>query len=421
MNNHAKELIVAGQDAAPGRHVVVVGASIAGTRCAQALRSAGLDGPITLIGAEAHLPYDRPPLSKGLLSGQWSDAAVHAVRLADADELRNDGIELRLGVSASRVDVAARVVELADGAAVSYDALVLATGAVARPAPWSASSGLCLLRTLDDARVLSDRLALGEPVVVVGGGFIGTEVAASARRRGCPVTVVDPVREPMTRLVGPDIADALVRLHHRYGTSTRFGTGVVAIDGHAGHLSVGLDDGSELAASTVVVGIGARPATEWLAGSGITVDGGVLCDGLLRARGAADVFAIGDVARYPHPGRQRTVRSEHWTNAVDQARHVAGVIVRDTSDQYAPTDYVWSDQYDWKVQSIGWQDAAGGSLRVGDLDPHGRAAVVFTDADGIVCGAVAVNWPKALLVCRRLLAQRAPAHAAVDQLRAVAA
>jgi NADPH-dependent 2,4-dienoyl-CoA reductase/sulfur reductase-like enzyme len=235
------------------------------------------------------------------------------------------------------------------------------------------------------------------------------------------VTIVDPVREPMTRLVGSDLADALVRLHHRHGTTTRFGTGVVAVDGHAGHLTVGLDDGSELAASTVVVGIGARPATEWLAGSGITVDGGVLCDGQLRAHGATDVFAVGDVARYPHPGLGRTVRSEHWTNAVDQARHVAQVIVRDTAERYEPTDYVWSDQYDWKVQSIGWQDPAGGSLRVGDLDTDGRAAEVFTDVDGVACGAVAVNFPKALLLCRRLLAQRSPASAVVDELRAVAA
>jgi NADPH-dependent 2,4-dienoyl-CoA reductase/sulfur reductase-like enzyme len=418
MKTRLKEGSMVGQGLHTDRHVVVVGASIAGLRCAQSLRSAGFDGPLTLIGAERHAPYDRPPLSKALLLREWSDGAAAAARLADPDELDRLRIALRLGVPAERVATEERVVTLADGSSVRYDVLVAATGATARPAPWSPRSGLCVLRSLDDAYAISTRLALGEPVVVVGGGFIGTEVAAAARLRGCPVTVVDPVPEPMARLVGKEIATSLVALHRRHGTTTRFGTGVVAVEGQAGALWVTLDDGTRLGASTVVVGIGSVPATGWLAGSGIALDGGVMCDEYLRTRGAQDVFAIGDVARFPHPGTRRTARSEHWTNAVDQARFVADAIVHGAHERYLPSDYVWSDQYDWKVQAVGWQDPFGGSVRVGDLAAEGRTATVFTDVDGVACGAVTVNWPRALVQCRRLLARREVASALVDELRA---
>ena len=175
------------------RHVVIIGASLAGTRTAQGLRSFGHSGPITLIGAEPELPYDRPPLSKDLLTSDWSDTAVDGIRLITEAELAELALDLRLGVAATGLDPRSRRVALSDGSAVGYDILVIATGAAARPSPWRPVSGVLQLRTLADSQAIAERLARKEPVVVVGGGFIGTEIAAAARGLGCPVTVVDPV------------------------------------------------------------------------------------------------------------------------------------------------------------------------------------------------------------------------------------
>lgn len=407
-------------EAARNRHVVIVGASLAGTRTAQGLRALGHLGPITLIGAETELPYDRPPLSKALLQGEWLESSVDGIRLVTPEELDELGVDIRLGCAATGLDTADRLVRLADGAAVSYDVLVIATGAVARPSPWHVPSGVYQLRTLDDSRRIAARLALGEPVVVVGGGFIGTEIAAAAIGYGCAVTVVDPVAEPMARLVGPEIAGILVGLHRRNGALTRFGVGVVGIEGTAGELTVELDTGERLPASTVVVGIGSVPSTDWLADSGIELDNGVVTDGFLRATGVADVYAVGDVARWPHPGRGVDVRAEHWTNASDQARYVATAITRGVEAGYAPTDYVWSDQYDWKVNACGWRDPAGTSIVIGDLHADGKVAVVHADAGGTACGAVTVNWVRALNQARRQLSAAASADALVEAIRQLA-
>ncbi|MFJ9127797.1 NAD(P)/FAD-dependent oxidoreductase [Streptomyces sp. NPDC102340] len=401
---------------AADRHIVVVGASLAGTRAAQGLRALGHSGPITLIGAEDELPYDRPPLSKNLLHDAWSEASVDGIRLATRAELDEIGVALRLGSAAVGLDTATRHVRLADGSSVSYDALVIATGAAARTSPWRPPSGVYQLRTLDDARAIAARLALGEPVVVVGGGFIGTEIAAAAVRHGCPVTVVDPLTQPMARLVGPEIAGSLVELHHRQGVRTRFGTGVVGIEGKDGDLTVELDDGEHLLASTAVVGIGSVPSADWLTGSGLTVADGVVTDRFLRADGADDVYAIGDVARWPHSGHGADVRAEHWTNASDQARYVATALTKGVEAGYEPTDYVWSDQYDWKVNSFGRRDPAGSSIVIGDLGTDGRTAVVHADADGVACGAVTVNWVRALNQARRLLSA---GRASADSIAAV--
>jgi 3-phenylpropionate/trans-cinnamate dioxygenase ferredoxin reductase subunit len=298
-----------------------------------------------------------------------------------------------------------------------YDVLIIATGAVARPSPWNPPSGILQLRPLDDSRAISARLALKEPIVIVGGGFIGTEIAAAAVKAGCPVTVVDPVAEPMARLVGPEIANVLVDLHLRNGAQTRFGVGVVDIQGEKGSLTVFLDDGTRLEASTAVVGIGSIPSTGWLAGSGLSIDNGVLTDPFLRAIGAGDVYAIGDVARWPHPGRGTDHRAEHWTNASDQARYVAAVITGGEVRPYTSNDYVWSDQYDWKVHSVGWRDPTGSSAVIGDLLEDGRVAVIHADADGIACGAVTVNWVRALNQARRLLAGNGTATALVEELQ----
>lgn len=401
----------------PDGHIVIVGASLAGTRSAQNLRALGHAGPITLIGAEQELPYDRPPLSKHLLASDWSDEVVEGNRLITAAELDELGISIRLGAAAVNLDPENRAVTLEDGSRISYDVLVIATGAAARPSPWTPPSGVLQLRTLEDARAISERLSLKESVVVVGGGFIGTEIAAAALSAGCAVTVVDPLAEPMARLVGPEIADILVDLHVRNGAETRFGVGVADIQGEAGALTVVLDNGERLAASTAIVGIGSVPSTQWLEGSGLTIDGGVLTDQYLRAVGAEDIYAIGDVARWPHPGRGVDHRAEHWTNASDQARHIAAAITGSEPAPYNSSDYVWSDQYDWKVHSVGWRDPVGSSIVLGDLLEEGRVAVIHADADGFACGAVTVNWVRALNQARRLIGGGQTAAALVEELR----
>jgi phthalate 3,4-dioxygenase ferredoxin reductase subunit len=280
-----------------------------------------------------------------------------------------------------------------------------------------------VVRTLDDSTALRDDLAGGGPVVVVGGGFIGAEVAATARGLGHEVTVVDPLPTPIGRVVGPEIGRLFTELHHRHGVFTRFGAGVEAVEGAAGDLRVRLTDGAQLQAATVVVGIGAVPNDSWLADSGLPLDNGVLCDQFSRAVDAPDVYAIGDVARWFHPGHREHVRVEHWTNAVDQGQCAAHNIAHpDQLRDYRPVEYVWSDQYDWKVQIVGRPTRGTRHEVVGELTGEKpRAAVLYADDDGHLCGAVTVNWPKALVQCRRLVPQGAGADEALDRVRALTA
>jgi phthalate 3,4-dioxygenase ferredoxin reductase subunit len=398
------------------RHgVVIVGASVGGVRVAKALRAEGYDGPVTLVGDEPGPPSDRPPLSKQVLSGAW--APERAVLLTPQDAAA-DGIELRLGVPATALATDTRQVLLADGAPLPYDDLVIATGASPRPSPWRPESGVYQLRTLADCLTLKERLAEGGPIVMIGGGFIGAETAAAARSAGCEVTVVDPVRIPLERMVGPLVGALLTDLHGRNGAATRFGVGVRAVSGRAGDLTVTLLDGSSLRAGTVVVGIGAVPNDQWLRGSGLVIDDGVVCDAYLAAADAAHVYALGDVARFPHPEAGVPVRSEHWTNAVDQARCVAHNITRPAEPQsYQPSGYVWSDQYDWKVQIAGQLAGAVAEWVIGTPEAQRpRVAVLRADAAGRLCAVVCLNWPRAFVQCRRLLDERAPATRARELL-----
>jgi phthalate 3,4-dioxygenase ferredoxin reductase subunit len=399
------------------RTVVIVGSSIGGVRAAQALRSEGFDGRIQLIGQESVVPYDKPPLSKQFLAGDWDLARV---TLLTPEQAEQSGIELRLGTAARRLDVAGRQVQLQDGSSLSYDSLVLATGASARPSPWRPESGVHVIRTLQDSQALQEALAEDGPVVVVGGGFIGAEVAGTARALGREVAVVDPLPTPIGRVVGPEIGRWFTDLHHRHGVSTHFGVGVEAVEGTRGRLRVQLTDGTELPAATVVVGIGAVPNDGWLADSGLPIDDGVLCDQYSRAVDAPDVFAVGDVARWFHPGHREHVRVEHWTNAVDQGICAAHNIAHpDDLRAYRPVEYVWSDQYDWKIQIVGRPVRGTRYEVVGDLSGEKpRAAVLYTDpGTGALHGAVTVNWPKALVQCRRMVTQAATFDETLEKVR----
>ncbi|MEQ3549841.1 FAD-dependent oxidoreductase [Pseudonocardia nematodicida] len=403
--------------------VAVVGGSVAGVRVAQALRSEGHDGRIVLVDREPHLPYDRPPLSKQFLAGGRDLAGVTLLTEEMAGRL---GIELRLGSAAERLDPRGRTLRLADGTTLDWDAVVLATGADARAVPWPVSSGVHVVRCLDDARALRAELVPGAPLVVVGGGFIGAEVAATARSAGCAVTVVDPLPAPIGRVVGPEVGALFTELHHRHGVATRFGTGVAGIEGGSGRLRVLLDDGSSLGAAAVVVGIGAVPNDAWLASSGLRIEDGVVTDEHCRAvddagAQAAGVYAVGDGARSYRRGLGRHVRAEHWTNASEMAAVAAhNIVAPEDLRVHDPVEYVWSDQYDWKIQIAGRPVEADRHELVGSIaGDAARGAAVYAGADGRLCGAVTVNWPKAMFLCRRMLGDGTMADETLGRLRAL--
>ena len=391
----------------PVMTTVIVGSSLGGVRTAQALRVAGYDGEVVLVGEESTLPYDKPPLSKALLAGTTT---AEAITLLTEQAAADAGIRLMLGNPATRLHVDERLVELAGGKRLAFDDVVIATGARARPSPWGEPPGVHLLRTLDDAVTLGAALRRGGPLVVIGAGFIGAEVAATARGMGLgDVTVVDPVHVPLSRVLNPVVAERFGRLHAERGVNLRFGVGVSGIDQAADGLAVRLSDGATLIAATVVVGIGAVPNDEWLRSSGLQIDDGVVCDQHSRALGAPHVHAVGDVARWFHPRHGRVVRAEHWTNAVEQASCVAYNIVHpDGPRAYEPVEYIWSDQYDWKIQLVGRTGDDLAHTMVAGKDPARAFAVLFVDPGGSFCGAVTVNWPRALIACRRALATAHP-------------
>ncbi len=402
------------------RDVVIVGSSIAGVRTAQALRAEGHRGRILLVGQEETLPYDKPPLSKQFLTKNWTPDLITLLSAEDADR---SSIDLRLGIAATGLDVAGHQVLLADGTHLGYDTVVIATGTSARPAPWRANSGLHVLRTLKDGEQLRRELQQSGPVVVIGGGFIGAEVAASARALGHDVTIIDPLASPMERIVGPELGRRLIDLHRRHGVHTRFGVGVEGVEGVAGDLTVWLTDGTSLSAATVVVGIGAVPNDGWLADSGLLVDNGVVCDEYCRAVGAIDVFAVGDVSRTLHIDHREHRRVEHWTNAVEQASCVAHNIEHPAELQpFRAVDYVWSDQFNWKVQSIGRPLLGCRYEIVGDMSADRPvAAALYAYESGQLTGAVTLNWPKGLARARRLINERSSLIEATAALGAMTA
>jgi phthalate 3,4-dioxygenase ferredoxin reductase subunit len=387
---------------------VIVGASLGGVRTAQALRSAGYEGRLTLVGDEDALPYDRPPLSKEFLAGT---ATAEAVMLLSPQDARDLDLRLALGRAARHLDVAGRFVELEDGERLGYDDVVVATGSRPRPSPWGKPAGVHYLRTLADAFGLREDLRRGGPLVVIGAGFIGAEVAATARQLGVAgVTLVDPAPVPMSRVIDPATAARLGALHREHGVATRFGTGVVAIEQAAGGLTVRLDDGAVLPAATVVVGIGAVPNEEWLVSSGLLTGGGLRCDKYCRAYGAPRVHAVGDIARWHHPGHGTLVRAEHWTNAVEQARYVAQDIARPGGQApYQPVEFVWSDQYDARIQVTGQTGAGLRQVTVERPEAAERSfAVLYAAGTGALAGAVTVSWPQAAIAARRAVTAGTP-------------
>jgi NADPH-dependent 2,4-dienoyl-CoA reductase/sulfur reductase-like enzyme len=370
--------------------VVVVGASAGGLATVEALRRFGYPGAITLVGSESQAPYDRPPLSKQILSGHLDPARILLRSSADIDAL---GVELRLGETAIGVDLSGRTVTLADGASLGYDALVVATGVRPRRLPGTeALHGLHVLRTLEDALTLRRRLRSGRRLVVVGAGFIGAEVAATARGLGLHVTMLEPAPVPLAQALGAEVGEALTQAHRDHGVDLRTGVAVEGVCGSAGEVvGVRLTDGSEVAGEDVVVGIGSQPNTEWLQDSGLTLDDGLVCDEFSMA--APGVYGVGDVARWHNPLFDVTMRIEHRTNAAEQGLAVARNLVEPGARRaFAPVPYFWSDQYDLKIQAYGHLRGHEEVAVVdGDLSAR-RFVAAYRSGDRLV-GVVAVNTP----------------------------
>ena len=388
---------------APGR-VAVVGASLAGVRVLKALRRKGFEGELVLIGDETELPYDRPPLSKHYLTG---DDPV-GVKLLEPESFYDD-VELRLGVSAVRLDLADRAVTLDDGSSVRADHVVIATGARARTlAELPDGPRIARLRTLADARRIRAAFRSCRRLLVVGGGFIGCEVAASARRRGLEVTLVEPLAAPVVRGVGAVVGGTIAAVHRDNGVDLRVGVAVAGVEHLPDRLVVMLTDGSRVEADFAVVGVGATPATEWLAGSGIEATGGVACDDRCRvAGGGGGVWAVGDVAVWPSRLSGGPVRIEHWTNAAEQAGVLAANLLDGSSDMsHDPVPYVWSDQYEHKIQILGTVHGDDETTLVsGSLDER-KFALAYS-REGRICGLVAFNSPREVPAMRTLIAQSA--------------
>jgi len=394
--------------------IVVVGASAGGLATAEALRRAGFAGVITLVGDEPELPYDRPPLSKQLLSGEWEPGDLELRSATDLDALK---LELRLGVRATSLDTSRRRVLLADDTEVSYDAVVVATGVRARRLPGTDGvAGVHTLRTLPDALALKERLRPGRRLVIVGAGFVGAEVAASVRALGADVTVLESGPVALGAAVGEAAGRYLTGLHDEHGVRVRTGAAVTAIAQAAGRVTgVELADGTVIPADEVLVAVGSAPNTEWLAGSGLTVHNGLVCDQYCAA--APGVYGVGDVARWENPLFGTTMRVEHRTNAAEQGLAVARTLLDPAARRpFAPVPYFWSDQYGIRFQSYGHLRDHDEAL-VLDAAGH-RLLVAYRKDDRLVGVLAAGGTPKTLRAWRALIAAATPWTAAITSTAA---
>jgi NADPH-dependent 2,4-dienoyl-CoA reductase/sulfur reductase-like enzyme len=395
---------------ASSRHVVVVGASLAGLRACEALRQQGFTGRVTLVGDEPDAPYNRPPLSKKFLAGAWGEDRLVLRRQDDFAPL---DLTQRYGVAAVGLDTGSKVVRLADSGELAYDAVVIATGCAARTlTTFPLGPRVHQLRTLADARRLAPMLVDGVKVVILGAGFIGLEVAATAVEKGCRVTVLEGQPAPLVRAIGATLGSRIAEMHRARGVDVRCGVSVTGLVGaDAAVTGVLLADGSVLEADVVVVGVGAVPNTGWLDGSGLALNDGVACNEHLQADGDA-VFAAGDVVRWPNAifPEEPTMRVEHWTNATEQGVAVArNVIARFAGEPLTPfttVPFFWSDQFDFRVQLMGRASGDDETTVIeGDLDSD-VFAVAFSRG-GVIRGVLGVGTPKLVIGAKQFVARRA--------------
>jgi 3-phenylpropionate/trans-cinnamate dioxygenase ferredoxin reductase component len=382
--------------------IVIVGAGAAGLTTAEALRNRGYDGTLTLIGDEQHLPYDRPPLSKQILAGTWEPDRI---ALRGNDALAKLDADLLLGHPALGLDMATRQVLLAGGDRMDFDGLVIATGVTPRSLPGTDLAGIHLLRTLDDALSLRAHLRDRPAVVVVGAGFLGAEVAAVARGMSLDVTLIDPQPVPMYRQFGPRIGELVGQLHTDHGVSLRCRIGVHRFLGAAGRVTgVELTDGSTLDAELVVVAVGASPALDWLADSGLPQRDGIECD--THCQAAPGIYAAGDIASWHNNHFDTRMRLEHRMNATEQGMAVAGNLLG-ADRPFAPVPYFWTDQYDARIQAYGIFPADA-DITVLHGQTASRKFVAGYGQQGKMVGILGWNSPRELRKLRQLVVDRTP-------------
>ncbi|KRQ22170.1 FAD-dependent oxidoreductase [Mycobacteroides chelonae] len=385
------------------RGVLIIGGGLGAVRTAEQLRRAEFSGPITIVSSEAHLPYDRPPLSKDVLRD--AEKTIDAVVLKPREFYDEKQIELRLGAKVVALDPAARTATLDDGSTLEYGEAVIATGLVPRRiAAFPELDGIHVLRTADDSFALRGDAAKARRAVVVGAGFIGCEVASTLRANGVDVVLVEPQPAPLLAAIGQQLGDLVARLHRNEGVDVRVGIGVDAVEGDGRVQSVTLSDGTRLDSDLVVLGIGSRPATDWLDGSGVEVNNGVVCDAVGRT-GTPHVWALGDVAAWADADG-RPSRVEHWSNVADQVRAlVPALLGQEPAANAAAVPYFWSDQYDVKIQSLGH---LGDADTVHLISDDGRKFLAYLERDGVLTGVVGCGMAGPVMKMRAKIAAGTP-------------
>ena len=404
----------------------MIGGSLAGLRAVETLRTDGFSGNITVVNAEDTAPYDRPPLSKKFLSGEWEADRIQLRKPSDIDEL---GATWLNSTQATALNVATRELTLNTSSALNYDACIIATGGIARELPQQPHAlGIHQLRTLHDAQGLREELQPGKKLVVIGAGFIGLEAAATAVARGCTVTVLEGLPAPLIRGLGEDMGTAATAVHATQGVNIRCNVRVQGIETHAGSVTgVRISDAngeSVVAADVVLVGIGVAPATQWLEGSGLAVNDGVVCDAHLQA--APGVFAAGDVARWEnglYSDLEPTMRVEHWTTAAEQGAHAARNALAHMNNTplvpYSAVPFFWSDQFTARIQFLGRStDAEEIRVVAGSVD-EGKFAAAYMRAGRLV-GVLGVSMPKVVMPSRKLLEVHTPWQAALEHYAGLA-
>ena len=393
--------------------IVVVGSSLAGLRTIEGLRRRGYEGGIVALSAEEEWPYDRPPLSKQFLQGAWGEEKL-TLRRQGFEELN---VDWRLGVSAERLELADRSLSLSSGEALSYDGLVIATGAVPRHLPGTEGRpGMHVLRSLADARRLREAFAQGGRLAVIGAGFIGLEAAASAREIGVEVVVLEALEAPLLRGLGRILGEWVGDRHREHGVDLRCGVQVEGLLGQDRVEGIALADGSSVQVDHVLVGIGVVPQTEWLDGSGLDVEDGVLCDAT-GATGVEGVVAVGDCARWFSPRHGRAIRHEHWTSAVEQADVAAARLLAgpEGTPSLDVVPYVWSDQFELRLAMAG-EPALGDTLHVGHGSLDEGRFLALQGLEGRLVGAVGMRRPRPLNAARKLLAQGVSFEEAIQEI-----
>jgi NADPH-dependent 2,4-dienoyl-CoA reductase/sulfur reductase-like enzyme len=383
--------------------IAVVGASLAGLRAVELIRRAKFEGQLVLIGDEPHLPYDRPPLSKEVLRGEWAEQRI-ALRRGSYEDL---SVELMLGRRAIGLCTDEREVSLEGGDTVPYDRLLIATGGRARRLPNQPElDGVFTLRTLDDSLAIRAALSAKPRVAVIGAGFIGAEVAASARQLGLNVTMIEALETPLARTLGPELGRILQQAHERRGVRVLCGRKVERFEGTTRVTGLTLDDGTTVECDLAVVGIGMVPSVSWLEGSAVELDDGVRCDATLAAS-VPGIVAAGDVANWYNPLFEERMRVEHWTNAVEQARHAVGTLLGEPSEAkpFSSAPMFWSDQFDIKIQGAGRPRPTDDLSVIGPMEGD-KLVALYTRAGRLVA-AVAFNRPPKLIQLRMLIAKRA--------------